>query len=164
MLVTRPHTTGNEMLKIIVYGEPVPQGSKTAGKMKNGNPYVRDANARALKTWRKNVHGECVAAMRNAGIATLDGPIVVHAKYFFPHTQKSKEGMVKITAPDLDKINRSTGDALESSKLIVNDARIVGWPATPAKFYSDTPRAEIVVGTLDEFFDKITRGDDSGQK
>ncbi len=146
------------MIRITVHGEPIPQGSKTAGKMKNGMPYVRDANARALKAWRKNVHGECVAAMRNAGIATLDGSIVVHAKYFFSHTQKSKEGMVKITAPDLDKLNRSTGDALESSLLIVNDARIVGWPATPAKFYSDTPRAEIVVGTLDEFFDKISGG------
>lgn len=153
------------MIKIIVHGEPVPQGSKTAGKMKNGAPYVRDANARALKAWRKNVEGECRIAMAyKRGVSPLDGPIVVHVKFYFAHTQKTKENDLKITAPDLDKLQRAIGDALESSKLIVNDARIVGWPATPAKFYSDTPRAEIVVGRLDEFIERIIGGDETDGK
>ena len=148
------------MITFVVLGSPIAQGSKIPCKTKAGKLYVRESNATEWKNWRKKVADEAeTAGAFTVDILPLDEAIYVHAKFFFKHTQKSKENEVKVTHPDLDKLHRAIGDSLESSGLIKNDARIVGWIAAPGKFYSTQPRVEITVGTMKEFTRKVEGGE-----
>ena len=45
--------------------------------------------------------------------------------------------------PDLDKLIRSTGDALKTAGVYTDDSRVVG--ITAVKVYADTPGADIIV-------------------
>ena len=93
-----------------------------------------DTNATNLKRWRRNVAGVAKTALtkRQAeGLAALDGPLHMSVAFRFPMPKSRpardfKRGWKwKDTSPDIDKLVRAIGDALDSdAKLIVNDARI----------------------------------------
>lgn len=115
---------------IRVYGTPAPQGSKQA--------YVRGKRAvlvevsKKVKPWREAV----VAAAQVSGLS-YGGPVAVQVIFYMPRpkshygTQKSQP-YLKETAPrypsgkpDIDKLLRSTFDALTTSGIIEDDARII---------------------------------------
>jgi len=134
------------------------------GKMIADNP--------KLKRWRLDVALAAETAVRESGIETVgydyevkrgnriyhltrqvcfDEPVVVWAAFFFaPPKARPRWGDVHGTRPDLDKLQRAIGDALETANVVSNDSRICGWPEFHGKRYGDIPRAEISVVAVSE--------------
>jgi Holliday junction resolvase RusA-like endonuclease len=101
-------------ISFTVPGPPVTQGSM---RTYNGR-IVQDKKVLA---WRKHAKECMVLPMR--GKALIDGPVEVVADV---RIKKPKRPRCQYpdTKPDIDKIARAIGDALEGS-VLVNDSRIV---------------------------------------
>lgn len=125
------------MISFTVPGTPIPQGSKTAGVTKAGKPYLRDANAKKLKPWRK-----AVSTMASTGERFGSVPVAVRVYFYFERPKRSKFTPHAVR-PDVDKLARSILDGLTDAGVIEDDARVVELIAS--KHYSDKPRAVIKV-------------------
>ena len=110
-----------------VLGIPSPQGSK-----RHVGGGIMIESSKTLATWRDS----CTAAARTAANGRMfDEPVAVHVTFRSP-MPRSRPAAVrrtghapKATAPDLDKMQRALGDALEASGLIRSDALICHWDA-----------------------------------
>ena len=111
-----------------VAGRPAPQGSKASlgrGRFKEQSPH--------LDAWRSDVRN---AAIQHAGEALISEPVLVEYVFLFRrpncHYRSSNpaRGMKDdaptwvAKAPDLDKLQRSTNDAL-TGVIWVDDAQVV---------------------------------------
>lgn len=112
-----------------VIGLPAPQGSK-----RHVGKGVMVESSKANKPWRAAV----AAAARDVAtdIGQFTGPLSLTVEFRFP-MPKSRKAAVraagigwKTTAPDLDKLVRSVGDALTESGLIGDDALVCTVAAT----------------------------------
>lgn len=135
------------LLRLVVIGEPVPQGSKvkTRWGMREDNPNTRP--------WRATVASYAAAEMN--GRELLDGPLALDVRFYFPRPNSHfgtgrNAGVLKPNAPvfhskapDCDKLVRAIGDAL-TGVAIRDDARIA--VVVARKFYGEPARAEITVG------------------
>lgn len=116
-----------------VVGTPAPQGSKT--RMPNGA--MLDGRSKGAREGHANWRSAVAEAARTArtrlpGTEPIGGALSLIVTFRFPMPKsRSKatraEGRChKTSAPDLDKLIRSTGDALKEGGLIVDDALFVG--------------------------------------
>lgn len=134
-------------IRFRVYGTPAPQGSKVRTKWG-----MREAS-KSLEPWREAIVSQI---MRDGYSGTLmDGPLTVRAVFIFPRptshygTKKGEKYLkdtapyYKESAPDLDKLCRSLGDALTQSGAITDDARIVRW--NTEKVYGERPGVQVEV-------------------
>lgn len=134
-----------KVCEFTVYGDSVPQGS-----MKHiGKGRVIHSKQGSLMDWRRSI---AVTAQMHAPQfkrALLKGPLAVRAIFYATRPPSlSAKTHYKRTAPDLDKLIRSVGDAL---KHIVweDDARISGWETW--KLYTDgASRLELEIWQLDK--------------
>lgn len=121
-------------LTITVYGLPAPQGSKRHV----GNGRMIESNQKTLNTWREDVK---LAALR----ALEDAPswqrqlvaLTAHMTFTLPrlkshyrsgkfaHLLRDDAPVFQSAKPDLDKLIRSTGDALTAAGVYADDARVV---------------------------------------
>jgi len=119
-----------------VYGTPAPQGSK---RHVGGGRLIE--SSKKVGPWREAV----VSEIQRSGFTDLrmDGPIIVSVIFYLqrPASHSNTKG-IKPSAPvwpaktpDLDKILRSTFDALTQSQVITDDSRIVSTYA--CKQYAD---------------------------
>jgi Holliday junction resolvase RusA-like endonuclease len=120
-------------MRIRVYGDPAPQGSKTA-RVINGHVVMWESSKK-LPGWRDSVHMACKVASMEHHVPML-GPVEVHLTFFMPKP-KSVSRKYPNTAPDLDKLIRGVGDALQSSGVLSNDGQIVSIIAD--KVYASNP-------------------------
>lgn len=130
------------LLSFTVYGDPAPQGSKKAvGRSSTGRVLLVESSKK-VKPWREVVR----AAALNAWIPNLVLAVPLALSVTFTlqkplKVPKQRNGYVT-TYPDLDKLLRSTGDALtHSSKapgIITDDSLIV--MTTAAKTYPHDER------------------------
>lgn len=108
-----------------VYGTPAPQGSKTAF-VRGGRAVVVDGSSSSgrqrLSSWRAEVAREA----ENVGLEmVLDGPLDLAIEFLMPKPKSAPKGKVWCDKrPDLDKLVRSTFDAL-SGVLYRDDAQVV---------------------------------------
>jgi Holliday junction resolvase RusA-like endonuclease len=109
-------------MKIRIYGEPAPQGSKTA-IVRNGRAIMFEANKR-LPEWRETVLMGATIARAEQGGLTILGPVTVMMTFHMPRP-KSVSRRYPNSAPDLDKLVRAVGDALQESEVLANDGQIV---------------------------------------
>lgn len=120
---------GPAVLQVIVLGHPVPQGSiRSLGR---GRPSVH-ANAARLLPWRGRMCGELQASvLTGRGGFPLTGPVVVDLSCTMPKPKAApkRRRTFPVTAPDLDKLARAVGDALQESGVVGNDSQIVEWCA-----------------------------------
>lgn len=130
-------------LRFYVYGVPAPQGSKR--HVGNG---VMVESSKRLPVWREDVKHAALAALdanpqwdRTARIITAQMWFVLPRPRHHYRTGKNAHLLrdaaphLHTTKPDLDKLLRSTGDALTSAGVYPDDAcmaRIVA-----AKVYAD---------------------------
>ena len=123
---------------IIIPGEPIPQGSHSVNR-KTGHLF--EANAR-LKTWRKEaaVHLDQYIGTWFGAFEPYDGPLHVDVTFYLPRGKTVTRELPSVK-PDMDKLQRALGDAMTTSGLIRDDARITTWHAR--KRYADTPGIEI---------------------
>jgi len=127
-------------VRIVVDGTPAPQGSKK--HVGRGRLVEVSKN---LPAWRAVVE----AAAREAagpGWVPWDGPVMVSGTVGILRPGSTKFKDFPAGAPDLDKLQRSIGDALEKSRLITNDARIVHWDIR--KVWAVVPGADLTVTEL----------------
>jgi Holliday junction resolvase RusA-like endonuclease len=122
--------TPDEGVRFRVLGVPAPQGSKTAWmNPRTGKAQMSEASGPRLKSWRAAVTEEAAARRAVLGRA-LDGPITLSITFRFPMPAGRPAALRhrgyarKQSAPDLDKLLRGVLDALTSSGLIADDARV----------------------------------------
>ena len=121
-------------MHIRVYGDPAPQGSKT-GRVINGHVVMWESSKK-LPGWRESVVMAAKVSFMENNHMPLLGPVTLHCTFYMPRP-KSVSRNYPNTAPDLDKLLRGIGDALQISGVISNDAQIVSIDAH--KVYSETP-------------------------
>ena len=128
-------------LRIDVLGFPAPQGSK-----RHVGRGILVESSTKVGPWREAV----VAAASNQGAANsqLDGPVTVDVSFYFPRPKghlrangelRATAPYVHTTTPDLDKVVRSTLDALTQAAVITDDARVQELSAR--KLYATSERA-----------------------
>lgn len=131
-----------------VYVNPVPQGSMKAFVI-GGRARVTSAN-KNLKPYRQEVAGAATTEAEHQGFfAPKHVPVIVTYRFYIerpPSIPKKRTRLV--VKPDLDKLIRSTTDAL-TGILYADDAQIIGYDRT-AKHYGSPARVEITVRIAQE--------------
>jgi crossover junction endodeoxyribonuclease RusA len=128
------------VIHIDVLGLPAPQGSK-----RHVGRGILVESSTKVGPWREAV----VAATTNQGYANLmlDGPVSVDVSFYFPRPKghyradgslKDSAPFTHSTTPDIDKVLRSTLDALVQAAVIVDDSRVQSVDAR--KLYATTDR------------------------
>ena len=110
-----------------VIGEPAPKGSYNAvTNRRTGKTAFIPNNTREMP-WRQNVEHAAMKAWHDrTGAPTmprLDGPLTFNAVFYLTRPKTVKR-ILPTAKNDLDKIIRSTWDALTQSGLIADDGRI----------------------------------------
>lgn len=129
------------IVHVDVLGIPAPQGSK-----RHVGRGILVESSTKVGPWREAV----VAAATNQGAANmrLDGPIHVDVSFYLPRPKshfrangdlKPTAPFVQSNTPDLDKLLRSTLDALVQAAVIADDARVQHIEAR--KLYATSERA-----------------------
>lgn len=142
-------------LSFYVHGRPAPQGSK-----RHVGRGILVESSKAVAPWRIDVKHAALDAAKAVDWATLDGPVAATFTFYFARP-KSHFGTgrnvdnLKDSAPahnisrasgDIDKLARSTCDALVAAGVIADDSQIVTLVAT--KEYGAKPGAHISITTL----------------
>lgn len=104
-----------------VNGTAAPQGSK-----KHVGKGVLVEMSKNLPAWRTQV---ALAAARAWGKDAIDTPVSVQVTFRIAKPKSTKFRDYPAGPADLDKLLRSTGDALEQAGVLTNDSRIVHWDA-----------------------------------
>lgn len=132
-------------IDLVVYGQPAPAGSKTAGTTKDGRVYLRDASKGAA-AWKRAVAQ--AAGERMNGHELLSGPLTLAADFYLPRPKShyGKRGLRPsapahhLTVPDATKMLRAVEDSLQGI-VYRNDSQIV--QQTVTKQYGEPARVEI---------------------
>ena len=118
--------------RVTVYGNPAPQGSKSYKGMRNGRPILAESS-KGVAPWQNAIR----AAVIDAHLHTLHLARPVHvdctfamrrpAAHWKPDRATLRDGAPTwvTTTPDLDKLLRSTYDALVKSGVLADDKFIV---------------------------------------
>jgi crossover junction endodeoxyribonuclease RusA len=77
-----------------------------------------------LPEWRETVLMGATIARAEHGGSTILGPVTVTMTFHMPRP-KSVSRRYPNSAPDLDKLIRAVGDALQESEVLANDGQIV---------------------------------------
>jgi crossover junction endodeoxyribonuclease RusA len=136
------------MIEITVIGEPAPQGSK-----RHVGKGVMIESSKKVTPWRQDV----VAAAKAVGKMT-QGPVTVQMIFTLrkPASAPKTRRTFADKKPDLDKLIRSTADALVTAGVIEDDARIVelravkGFPGESAGTLPSGTGAQIRIWTTGE--------------
>jgi crossover junction endodeoxyribonuclease RusA len=136
-------------VRLIVYGIPIPQGSKTAFVVK-GRAVVTDGKkGPALKEWRMAIAWEARKWLSETNTAPIDGPIKLAVTFYMPRPKSApKRVLFPATRPDLDKLTRAVGDAL-AGIIYTEDSRIVDIVVSKRFAVNSAPRAEIAVEAVE---------------
>ena len=129
------------MISFFVEGIPAPQGSKTA-KCINGRAVMWEAS-KGVKLWRDTVTAQAQIQMIADGLETITDPVQLVLDFRLPKPKSVKRDVPSVK-PDLDKLIRSTCDALTKSKIYQDDALVI--IVTASKSYSETPGCYISLG------------------
>lgn len=136
------------MLRVWIPGHPKPQGSKIAGRRKDGTVFMREANSKA-RPWRNVV----IETLQKEQADTLEGPVRVHAHFYMPHLAKPIPHPVTRSSYDIDKLSRNILDALTIAGIVYDDSQVVTLIAT--KEYSEHPGVQITVESYTEYLDRF---------
>lgn len=136
------------MLRVWIPGHPKPQGSKIAGRRKDGTVFMREANSKA-RPWRNVV----IEALSKEAPDTLEGAVRVHAHFYMPMLKKPIPHPVTRSSYDIDKLSRNVLDALTIAGIVYDDSQVVTLIAT--KEYSERPGVQITVENYTEFLDRF---------
>jgi crossover junction endodeoxyribonuclease RusA len=132
-------------IRFTVFGTPVPQGSMKAFVM-GGKAHVTSDNAK-MRPYRQEVAAMALRARAWTEINDLFAgkhiPVSVAYRFFFERPPSiPKKRVAHVVKPDLDKLIRSTTDAM-TGILYADDAQIVASMAIKA--YGSPARVEIIV-------------------
>lgn len=108
-------------LHFFAAGTPAPQGSKK-GFVRGGRAVLVESSAK-VKPWREDVRTASQKAM-GGDWEPISGPVAVHATFWLrrPISAPKTRRTFPVTQPDLDKLVRSTMDALTSAGVYRDDS------------------------------------------
>lgn len=147
-------------LAITVTGTPAPQGSHKGFLNPHTQRVVVTDDSKKTRPWRQDVRAAALDAL--AGRPPLDGPVEVTIAFAMPRPRYHfgtgrNASVLKPGAPtyvekkpDIDKLTRSTLDALTEARVFRDDAQVAalnvvkGYATDPQK-----PGAHITVAPLD---------------
>jgi len=115
------------MIRIVVYGLPIPQGSKKFVGMRGDRPLMVEDNKRHAP-WRKEVTKQAsVEALRQCMPGPLEGPIVAVMTFTLPKPKSAPKTRRSwpCTKPDVSKLVRAVEDSLTDALVWADDARVV---------------------------------------
>lgn len=136
-----------EVAAFWIDGVPQPQGSKTAGKTKDGRPFVRDKNPAALKAWRKTIAAATRTVFAAVPQIEPDVPVIVHVEFRFVRgvTVKREHPTVR---PDTDKLCRALLDGIgDAGNAWGDDSQVV--TLRGHKVYADRAGALVRIGVME---------------
>ena len=137
-MTTAPALTGaypwnpTPSLCIAVHGLAGPQGSKTAvgygRSRKTGRavPLMRESSAK-VKPWRDKVQAAIQAALLTGQAQRIAGPVRADITFTMPkpvNAPKRRRTYPAVT-PDIDKLERSTYDAITKAGAWEDDGRVI---------------------------------------
>lgn len=139
-------------VEFVVYGNPAPAGSKTAGITKQGRTFVRDSSKRSYP-WKQTVAQTAGVAM--AGRPLLEGPLELTLTFVVPRPKghygtrglRPSAPAHPTVKPDVLKLARAVEDAL-SGVVYRDDAQIVDEHLV--KRYGEPAAAHITVASVQE--------------
>ncbi len=134
------HATG-QGIRFVTYGAVVGQGSMVALISKSTGKAIVKQGTRLI-AWRDTVGYGARRAMR--GRPKLEGPLELCVWFYLPRRKSVTRDRPSVK-PDLDKLVRAIGDAMEGI-VYANDSQIVRVLAE--KFYGKRSRVEISVSEL----------------
>ena len=122
-----------------VVGAAKPQGSTRTRMFRDARGQMRTAithsNRDSLMQWRQDIRTAVQVHAPHLANALLRGPIAVRVQFAMTRPPSiSKRRVFPVVAPDLDKLQRAVGDALEHTVLHC-DSQIVHWDVW--KVYTD---------------------------
>lgn len=145
-----------QILTFRVYGNPAPQGSKK--HVGNG---VMVESSKHVKPWRQDVVAAALAAIDDMDdFQPYTGPVAVHVTFWFARPKSHfrtgrNAGELKpgapvfvATRPDLEKLERSTNDALTTAGVWRDDA--LAAVSRSSKKYDSLPGASVQLVPLQE--------------
>ncbi|QNR96010.1 RusA family crossover junction endodeoxyribonuclease [Stenotrophomonas sp. 169] len=122
-------------IRIVVYGSPAPQGSKSfKGLAKSGRAILAESSKK-VRPWRQDVKAAAEQVRAQLGLALLDEPLRVRMTFTLPKPTSASKRRVTLPSklPDLSKLVRCTEDAITDAGVWRDDARVV--ECTAAKRY-----------------------------
>ena len=145
----------SEIVTFTVFGEPIPQGSKTAGVTKTGRPFMREARAGALHAWRAAIADAAGKAMEGRPVLDVAVGVAVDVFRQRPRAHYRVDGE-RLNAlgrrhprpdskPDLPKLVRAVHDAM-SGIVYTDDSRICR--SREDKQWGTPERIEVIVWLL----------------
>lgn len=125
--------------RVCVVGEPAPQGSK-----RHVGRGIMIESSKKVAPWRQSVKWAAIEQMRREEFLTLRGPVCVNLDFHLRKPKKPKFSLAPATKPDLDKLVRSTLDAIVEAGVIEDDCLVVRI-ATSKAWTEKTPGVVIEV-------------------
>lgn len=136
-------------LSFEVRGTPAPQGSHRAFvNRRTGRAIVTD-DSPATRPWRQDVRAAALDALGPGGPAVRPVVVVLAFRFDRPKGHHGRHGLLrsappeKLTKPDLDKLVRSTLDAL-TGLVWRDDSQVVGIDASKGWADDDHPAGATV--------------------
>ncbi|MGW5989500.1 RusA family crossover junction endodeoxyribonuclease [Streptomyces anulatus] len=137
-MTTAPALTGAYLwdptprICVAVYGLAGPQGSKSPvgwGKSrKTGRaiPLMRESSLK-VKPWRENVQAAIRAALLTGEAQHLAGPVRADVTFTMPKPARApkQRRTYPAVSPDIDKLERSTYDAITQAQAWEDDGRVI---------------------------------------
>jgi Holliday junction resolvase RusA-like endonuclease len=101
-------------IRIVVYGSPAPQGSKSfKGLAKSGRAILAESS-KEVRPWRQDVKMAAEQLRAELGLAVLDEPLLVRMTFTLPKPLSAPKRRVVFPSklPDLSKLVRSAAYTL----------------------------------------------------
>ena len=141
-------------MTITVFGTPKPQGSKRfVGVSKKGRGILVES-CKEVKPWREAVKWAAVDVMDRSkreygGFGQEEafaGAVTVEVDFYFVHPKTGKRRPTHSVKPDIDKLLRSTFDALTDAGVFEDDSRICSVQARKhyATQFSPVPAGAVI--------------------
>ena len=119
-------------LTVTVYGTAGPQGSKSpvgwgrSRKTGKNIPLMKESSAK-VKPWRDKVSAAITAAILRGDAKPLRGPVYADITFTMakPTTAPKRRRTFPAVSPDIDKLERSTYDAITTAKAWEDDGRVI---------------------------------------
>lgn len=149
--------------KATVFGPAATQGSKcTIPHPSSGETIMLETGKRS-RSWRQELIQEM---LNDQPEKPYDEAVFVWLRIYVsrPRTHFKSDGSLKSNAPkypkagmDVDKVQRTIGDAAETANWVVNDSRIAGW--SPLRVYTqdilEPERTEVQMYSLEQFGERF---------
>lgn len=115
------------LLRLVVYGTPGPQGSKSFKGMSKAGHAIMVESSSKVKTWRDDVKAVALEIRRTDSAEPLTGPLSVRMTFTLrkPLSAPKRTRTWPAKYPDLSKLVRATEDALTAAGIWRDDAQVV---------------------------------------